>query len=139
MEKPKKQYPSDEEVGRVMAERKLNRIGAIQYLRRQSAKAITRPKELNKVLAKLGDKAPHVSAAKQTKAKNEGRKLKYDRNLLIQLWEKGLSIAQIAEKMAPISKVFVHRTLVTHFPKQYEAGQKARAVAREAVKKEVAK
>jgi hypothetical protein len=139
MEKAKKQYPSDEEIARVMAERKLNRIGAVQYLRRQSAKAITQPKELNKVLAKLGDKAPHVAAAKQPKLKGEGRKLKYDRNQLIQLWEKGLSIAQIAEKMAPISKVFVHRTLVTHFPKQYEAGQKARAAARDDAKKEASK
>lgn len=139
MEKPKKQYPSDEEVAHVMADRKLNRIGAIQYLRRQSAKAITQPKELNRVLAKLGDKAPHVAAAKHSKVKNEGRKLKYDRSLLIQLWEKGLSITQIAEKMAPISKVFVHRTLVTHFPKQYEAGQKSRAAARGAAKKEEAK
>ena len=78
-------------------------------------------------------------AAKEPKAHGEGRRLKYDRDQLIQLWEKGLSIAQIAEKMAPISKVFVHRTLVTHFPKQYEAGQKVRSAAREAAKKEVAK
>jgi hypothetical protein len=55
------------------------------------------------------------------------------------LWEKGLSIAQIAEHMAPISKVFVHRTLVTHFPKQYEARQKARAAAREVAKIEAVK
>jgi hypothetical protein len=57
MEKAKKQYPSDAEITHVMAERKLNWIGAVQYLRRQSAKAITQPKELNKVLAKLDNKA----------------------------------------------------------------------------------
>ena len=35
----KKAYPTDEAVAAVVAERKLNRIGAVQYLRRQSAKA----------------------------------------------------------------------------------------------------
>ena len=33
MEKAKKQYPTDDEIARVMAERKLNRIGAVQYRR----------------------------------------------------------------------------------------------------------
>jgi hypothetical protein len=78
-------------------------------------------------------------AAKEPKAEGEGRKLKYNREQLIQLWEKGLTIAQIAEKMAPISKVFVHRTLVTHFPKQYQAGQEARSAARKAAAKEATK
>jgi hypothetical protein len=142
MDKANKPYPTDEEIARVMAERKLNRVGTIQCLRRQSGKAvpIAQPKELNKVLAKLGDNAPHVAAATSSKKpKGEGRKLKYDREHLIQLWEKGLSISQIAEKMSPISKVFVHRTLVTHFPKQYQAGQEARSAARKAAPKEAAK
>jgi hypothetical protein len=136
MEKAKKKYPSDEEIARVMDERKLNRIGAIQCLRRQSAKVITQPKELNKVLVKLGDKAPHVAAAKQSQSKGEGRKLKYDPNEMLKLWEKGLSIRQISETMKPSpSAVFVHRTLTGKFRVQYDAGQKARAAAREAVKK----
>jgi hypothetical protein len=40
MENAKKQYPTDEEVARVMADRKLNRIGAVQYLRRQSPSSL---------------------------------------------------------------------------------------------------
>ena len=139
MEKAKKQYPTDEEIARVMAERKLNRIGAVQYLRRQSAKAsqATQPKALNKVLAKLGDKAPHIAAAKSSKepkVKGEGRKLKYDPAKILKLWEDGKSIREIAEIIKPISNVFVHRTLTTKFRKQYDQGQKERAAAREKAK-----
>jgi hypothetical protein len=35
----KASYPTDEAIAALMAERKLNRIGAVQYLRRQSEKA----------------------------------------------------------------------------------------------------
>jgi Helix-turn-helix domain of resolvase len=117
MEKAKKQYPTDEEVARVMAERKLNRIGAVQYLRRQSTKAspVTQPKEPT--------------------AKSTGRKLKYNPERILKLWEDGKSIREIAEIMKPISSVFVHRTLTTKFRKQYDQGQKERAATREAAKK----
>jgi hypothetical protein len=73
METTKKVYPTDEEVAKVMEERKLNRIGAVQYLRRQAAKvaSITQPVELNKKLAELGDKAPHVAAKNEAKPKAE--------------------------------------------------------------------
>jgi hypothetical protein len=42
----KKAYPTDEAIAAVMAERKLNRIGAVQYLRRQATKSAStaRPK-----------------------------------------------------------------------------------------------
>ena len=50
-------YPTDEEIRAVQEARGLNRIGAVQYLRRQSAKAIRQPVELNGKLAELGDKA----------------------------------------------------------------------------------
>jgi ABC-type glutathione transport system ATPase component len=79
--------------------------------------------------------------SKKTKVAKEttGRVLKYDPTKILALWEKGKSIKQIAEAMSPISLVFVHRTLVTKYPKQYSEGQKARAAAREAAKKAEAK
>ena len=62
-------------------------------------------------------------------AKDTGRKLKYDPDRILKLWEGGKSIREIAEAMKPISRVFVHRTLTTKFKSQYEAEQKARAAA----------
>ena len=61
----------------------------------------------------------------------KGRTLKYNPQIILKHWEAGKSIKQIAEVMKPISRVFVHRTLVTKFKAQYDAGQKARATARE--------
>lgn len=114
MENARKQYPTDEEVARVMAERKLNRIGAVQYLRRQSAKT------------------PQTTQPSEPKAKATGRKLKYNPERILKLWEDGKSIREIAETMKPISSVFVHRTLTTKFRKQYDQGQRNRAAARQA-------
>jgi hypothetical protein len=73
---------------------------------------------------------------KPSNTESKPRKLKYDPNRMLQLWEKGLSIREIAEKMSPISRVFVHRTLTTKFAKQYAEGQKQRAAAREAAARE---
>ena len=64
-------------------------------------------------------------------AKGTGRKLKYDPDRILKLWESGKSIREIAEAMKPISKVFVHRTLTTKFAKQYADGQAKRKAARE--------
>jgi hypothetical protein len=63
METAKKAYPTDEAIAAVMAERKLNRIGAVQYLRRQATKSAgaTQPKSEPKA-----PKAP--KAAKTRKA-----------------------------------------------------------------------
>ena len=73
-----------------------------------------------------------MSKAKTPKsAKEAGRKLKYDPERVLKLWEGGKSIREIAEAMKPISRVFVHRTLTTKFKAQYDAGQKARQAARE--------
>jgi hypothetical protein len=73
-----------------------------------------------------------MSKAKAPKpAKATNRKLKYDPDRILKLWENGKSISEIAQAMKPISRLFVHRTLTTKFKSQYEAGQKARAVARE--------
>jgi len=73
--------------------------------------------------------ASKTKAAKEPKVKKE-RVLKYDPDRILKLWTDGKSIAQIADIMKPISKVFVHRTLTTKFPKQYAEGQKQRAAAR---------
>jgi hypothetical protein len=59
-------------------------------------------------------------------SKHSERKLKYEPDRILRLWESGKSIREIAEIMKPISKVFVHRTLTTKFKSKYEAGQKAR-------------
>lgn len=101
----------------MMAERKLNRIGAVQYLRRRS------------------EKAPQVNQPTEPRAKGTGRKLKYNPERILKLWEDGKSIREIADIMKPISSVFVHRTLTTKFRKQYDQGQKDRAATREAAKK----
>jgi len=66
-----KTYPTDVEIAKVMEDRKLNRIGAVQFRRRQAAKSnqLTQPVELNAKLAELGDKAPHIAQpAKKAKA-----------------------------------------------------------------------
>jgi len=74
-----------------------------------------------------------MSKAKAPKpAKGTSRKLKYDPDRILKLWESGKSIHEIAEAMKPISKVFVHRTLTTKFAKQYADGQAKRKAAREA-------
>ncbi len=57
--------PEEEaQIASIMETRKLNRMGAIQYMKRQAAKAkpIQQPDELNAKLAELGDNAPHVAA-----------------------------------------------------------------------------
>jgi|HubBroStandDraft_5_1064220.scaffolds.fasta_scaffold172941_3 hypothetical protein len=71
-----------------------------------------------------------MSKAKASKAEPKPRKLKYDPERVLELWEKGKSILEISEAMKPISRVFVHRTLTTKFPKQYAAGVQAREKAR---------
>ncbi len=74
-----------------------------------------------------------MSKTKEPKpAKGAGRKLKYNPERILKLWEDGKSISEIADAMKPISKVFVHRTLTTKFAKQYSEGQKARKAAKEA-------
>jgi hypothetical protein len=73
-----------------------------------------------------------MSNKKKAEPKAEERKRKYDVEKVLEYWERGLSIREIAEKMSPISRIYVHRVLSTRFPKQYEAGQKQRAAAREA-------
>jgi hypothetical protein len=72
-----------------------------------------------------------MAKAKVAKKVKGERKLKYDPSKILKLWESGKSIREIAEAMAPISRVFVHRTLTLKFPDQYKAGQKSRAAARE--------
>ncbi|HEY6388446.1 MAG TPA: hypothetical protein VIX91_22430 [Candidatus Acidoferrum sp.] len=72
-----------------------------------------------------------MAKAKTPKPPN-GRKLKYDSQVILKHWEAGKSIKEIAQVMKPISRVFVHRTLTTKFKSQYEAGQKTRKAAREA-------
>jgi hypothetical protein len=72
--------------------------------------------------------------SKAKKAEPTPRKLKYDPDRILQLWEKGKSIREIAEAMKPVSRVFVHRVLSLKFPKQYKAGQDARAAAHEAAR-----
>jgi hypothetical protein len=56
--------------------------------------------------------------------------LKFDPERVLELWEKGKSIREIAEAMKPISRVFVHRVLTTKFPKEYAAGVQSRDKAR---------
>lgn len=105
MEKAKKQYPTDDEIARVMAERKLNRIGAVQYLRRQSAKATARvtPKvvEEHKAKAEAGPKGE--------------RKAKYDKAMIVKMFESGKTVNEIAqsgvEGLKGISPVYTHRVL----------------------------
>jgi hypothetical protein len=75
------------------------------------------------------------SKASKSKAEPKPRTLKYDPAKILSLWEKGLSIREIAEKMSPISRVFVHRVLSLKFPDQYADGQKQRAAARAEAKK----
>jgi len=75
-----------------------------------------------------------MSKAKASKAEPKPRKVKYNPERILELWEKGKSIREIAEAMKPISRVFVHRTLTTKFPKQYAEGQKQRATEREAAR-----
>jgi len=72
-----------------------------------------------------------AKAKAEKPSKRTERKLKYDPDRILKLWEGGKSIREIAEAMKPISRVFVHRTLVTKFKAQYDTGQKARAAARE--------
>lgn len=85
----KKGWTPEEEaqITSIMETRKLNRLGAIQYLRRQSAKSVANqpPVELDAKLAALGDKAPHVAKpaapkakAKKAAAKPQARKIKSD-------------------------------------------------------------
>ena len=72
-------------------------------------------------------------AAKSKSSKDKPRaprKLKYDPSKILKHWEAGRSIREIADLMAPISRVFVHRTLTTKYPEQYEARQKARKAER---------
>ncbi|MGB9431863.1 MAG: helix-turn-helix domain-containing protein [Candidatus Acidiferrum sp.] len=81
-----------------------------------------------------------MSKAKTPKpAKGTGRKLKYDPDRILKLWEGGKSIRQIADAMKPISKVFVHRTLTTKFSDQYTKEQAKRAATREAARDKAAK
>jgi hypothetical protein len=64
----KKAYPTDEAIAAVMAERKLNRIGAVQFLRRQAAKSASaaqpkaavesKPKAAKRKAVKPSEKAP---------------------------------------------------------------------------------
>jgi hypothetical protein len=67
------------------------------------------------------------SKAAKSKAPEKG----YDQAKVLKLWQDGKSIREIADAMKPISRVYVHRVLTTKFPKEYEAGQKARSAARE--------
>jgi hypothetical protein len=65
------------------------------------------------------------------KAKSKAAPKKhYDQERILELWEKGKSIREISEIMSPLSRVFAHRVLTTKFPKEYEAGVKARKAAR---------
>jgi hypothetical protein len=75
-----------------------------------------------------------MSNKKKAEPKAEERKRKYDVDKVLELWTRGLSISAIAEKMAPISRVYTHRVLSLRFPKQYAEGQAKRAAAREAAK-----
>jgi hypothetical protein len=75
-----------------------------------------------------------MSKPKATKSEPKARKVKYNPERILELWEKGKSIREIAEAMKPISRVFVHRVLSLKFPKQYKARQDTRAAAREAAR-----
>ena len=50
-----KTYPTDVEIAKVMENRKLNRIGPVQYLRRQAARSsqLSQSVELTEKLAEL--------------------------------------------------------------------------------------
>jgi hypothetical protein len=75
-----------------------------------------------------------MSNKKKAEPKAEERKRKYDVDKVLELWTRGLSIREIADKMSPISRIYVHRVLSTRFPKQYAEGQKQRAAEREAAR-----
>ena len=75
-----------------------------------------------------------MPSKKKAEPKTEERKRKYDVDKVLELWTRGLSIREIAEKMSPISRIYVHRVLSTRFPKQYKAAQAERAAAREAAR-----
>jgi hypothetical protein len=72
-----------------------------------------------------------ASKAAKSKKAPEPRKPKYDQSKILKLWQDGKSIREIADAMKPISRVFTHRVLTTKFPKEYEAGVKARKAASE--------
>jgi hypothetical protein len=54
----------------------------------------------------------------------------YDQQKVLALWVAGKSIAEIAEAMKPISRVYIHRVLTAKIPNEYEAGQKTRKATR---------
>jgi hypothetical protein len=60
------------------------------------------------------------------KAKNKP----YDQDRVLELWEKGKTIRQIAEAVG-CSRVYAHRLLSTKYKAQYQAGVKERREARE--------
>jgi DNA-binding NarL/FixJ family response regulator len=57
----------------------------------------------------------------------------FDQERVLELWEKGKTIKQIAEAVG-CSRVYAHRLLSTKFKAQYQAGVKARRDAREKAK-----
>jgi hypothetical protein len=106
-----------------------------------AAKPIRQPRELNKRLAEMGDKAPHVKAIK-SKVKGEikiskGDAKHYDQQAVIDGFLKhGKTITELAAAQK-MSKVYCHRILTTKSPKEYAAEQERRAEAREKAKKAV--
>jgi hypothetical protein len=70
-----------------------------------------------------------ASKAAKSKKAPEPRKPKYDQSKILKLWQDGKSIREISEAMKRLSRVFAHRVLTTKFPKEYEAGTKARKAA----------
>ena len=57
----------------------------------------------------------------------------YDQERVLELWEKGKTIKQIAESVG-CSRVYAHRLLSTKFKVQYQEGVKVRRDAREKTK-----
>jgi len=72
-----KTYPTEAEISKVMEERKLNRIGAVQFLRRQSAKAapaVVTQAETVLTAAMSSEKQIHKAARKPKAAKPKAAK-----------------------------------------------------------------
>lgn len=135
--KANKPYPSEEQIAQVMKDRKLKRISAVQYLRRQSAKSqvirdtfVAPPMKPATILDKANAKL--VKAAKATKKTKGEHKAKYDAAKVIAMWDKGMTLTTIRESDAPgvkgISSPYVSRIL---FGTTFENAQSPEQVKRQ--------
>jgi hypothetical protein len=74
----------------------------------------------------MSAKAPK---AKKALTVSKGDAKHYNQQRMIELWEKGKSIREIAEDQK-CSRVYAHRVLTTKAPDLYKKGQESRAKAR---------